>query len=40
MNNGAVMGCKSATTLCPEGNTTPRNWIMFGIFIVNTFLDL
>jgi hypothetical protein len=40
MNNGPVMEYKSTTTLCPEGNTIPRYWIMFDIFIVNTFVDL
>jgi hypothetical protein len=40
MNNGAVIGHKSATTLCPEGNTTTRNWIMFDILIANIFVDL
>jgi hypothetical protein len=40
MNSGAMMGCKSATILYPEGHTTPRNWIMFDPFIVNIFVDL
>jgi hypothetical protein len=40
MKFGAVVGSKSATTVCPQVNAAIRNWIMFDIFIVDTFVDL
>jgi hypothetical protein len=40
MNSGAVLGCKSVTILCPEGKSTPINWVMFDVFMVITLVDL